>query len=95
MSRSWPSFSRMPITCISVLWSPSRKLLFVSFSELIHFRRRICEADIEMIQNESIRVNLLIDGQKKSEEDRDKDRVGGSPTRNRRLSSITPSRRRT
>ena len=48
-------------------------------SELVHFRHRIGETGVELILKESIRVNLLIDDQKKADEDKDKDGRGRKP----------------
>lgn len=50
-------------------------------TELVHFRHRIGEAGIELIFKESIRVNLLTDDRKKSEEDKGKDGRGRKPDR--------------
>lgn len=48
-------------------------------TELVHFRHRIGEAGIELILKESIRVNLLIEDQKKEEENQGKDGRGRKP----------------
>lgn len=48
-------------------------------TELVHFRHRIGETGIELILKESIRVNLLMDDQKRAEENQDKDGRGRKP----------------